>query len=158
MKVGKDAISITKVNVEPWTTYTIDGGVAEEVFPSIDGTDYASLSALQNAVKEKFSDEDVPSFTKPLNIRNQRDLSCKEYKRHYHMSNDSNYVLAIYEGVVRGNVKRSFELVNKLDAGKFFKRSTIFLVALNFVSSSIMIKDNPCNSCELQGFIIVISI
>jgi CRISPR-associated endonuclease Csn1 len=40
------------------------------------------------------------------------------------VSNDSNYVLAIYEGVVRGNVKRSFELVNKLDAGKFFKRST----------------------------------
>lgn len=31
LKVGKDAISITKVNVEPWTTYTIDGGVAEEV-------------------------------------------------------------------------------------------------------------------------------
>ena len=30
LKVGKDAISITKVNVEPWTTYTIDGGEAEE--------------------------------------------------------------------------------------------------------------------------------
>ena len=63
LKVGKDAISITKVNVEPWTTKDIDGGVAEEVFPSIDGTDYASLSALQNAVKEKFSDEDVTSVT-----------------------------------------------------------------------------------------------
>ena len=34
LKVGKDAISITKVNVEPWTTYTIDGGVAEEVTPT----------------------------------------------------------------------------------------------------------------------------
>lgn len=66
----------------------------------------------------------VPTVTKPLNIRNQRDLSRKEYKRQYHVSNDSNYVLAIYEGVVRGNVKRSFELVNKLDAGNFFKRST----------------------------------
>ena len=31
LKVGKDAISITKVNVEPWTTKEIDGGVAEEV-------------------------------------------------------------------------------------------------------------------------------
>ena len=30
LKVGKDAISITKVNVEPWTTKEIDGGVAEE--------------------------------------------------------------------------------------------------------------------------------
>ena len=33
LKVGKDAISITKVNVEPWTTKEIDGGVAEEVPP-----------------------------------------------------------------------------------------------------------------------------
>ena len=31
LKVGKDAISITQVNVEPWTTKEIDGGVAEEV-------------------------------------------------------------------------------------------------------------------------------
>ena len=31
LKVGKDAISITKVNVEPWTTKEIDGGVAEEI-------------------------------------------------------------------------------------------------------------------------------
>ena len=39
LKVGKDAISITKVNVEPWTTKEIDGGVAEEVVnPNIDGT------------------------------------------------------------------------------------------------------------------------
>lgn len=34
LKVGKDAISITKVNVEPWTTKEIDGGVAEEVIPN----------------------------------------------------------------------------------------------------------------------------
>ena len=31
LKVGKDAISITKVLVEPWTTKEIDGGVAEEI-------------------------------------------------------------------------------------------------------------------------------
>ena len=31
LKVGKDVISITKVNVEPWTTKEIDGGVAEEI-------------------------------------------------------------------------------------------------------------------------------
>ena len=34
LKVGKDAISINKVNVEPWTTKEIDGGVAEEVIPN----------------------------------------------------------------------------------------------------------------------------
>lgn len=66
----------------------------------------------------------VPTVTKPLNIRKHRDVSSKEYKREYHVANDSNYVLAIYEGVVKGNVKRSFELVNNLDAGSFFKRST----------------------------------
>ena len=33
LKVGKDVISITQVNVEPWTTKEIDGGVAEEVPP-----------------------------------------------------------------------------------------------------------------------------
>ena len=33
LKVGKDAISITKVLVEPWTTKEIDGGIAEEVPP-----------------------------------------------------------------------------------------------------------------------------
>ena len=39
LKVGKDAISITKVNVEPWTTKEIDGGMAEEVVnPNIDAT------------------------------------------------------------------------------------------------------------------------
>ena len=39
LKVGKDAISITKVNVEPWTTKEIDGGMAEEeVNPNIDAT------------------------------------------------------------------------------------------------------------------------
>ena len=63
LKVGKDVVAISSVTVEGWVEMEIDGGVAEEVFPSIDGTDYASLSALQNAVKEKFSDEDVTSVT-----------------------------------------------------------------------------------------------
>ena len=63
LKVGKDVVSIDDVTVADWEEEDIDGGVAEEVFPSIDGTDYASLSALQNAVKEKFSDEDVTSVT-----------------------------------------------------------------------------------------------
>ena len=71
LKVGKDAISITKVNVKPWITKEIDGGVAEEVLPSIDGTNYASLSALQNAVKVKFSDENVTSITLDGNVTDE---------------------------------------------------------------------------------------
>ena len=53
LKVGKDAISITKVNVEPWTTKEIDGGVAEEVkLPAvIDGN--TTAETLQYAISEK---------------------------------------------------------------------------------------------------------
>ena len=66
----------------------------------------------------------VPTVTKPLNIRIHRDQSTKDYKRNVHVSNDSNYLLAVYEGCVKGKIKRSYELINKLDAGGFFKRST----------------------------------
>ena len=53
LKVGKDAISITKVNVEPWTTKEIDGGMAEEVkLPAvIDGN--TTAETLQYAISEK---------------------------------------------------------------------------------------------------------
>ena len=71
LKVGKDVVSIDDVTVADWEEEEIDGGVAEEVFPSIDGTDYASLSALQNAVKEKFSDEDVTSVTLDGNVADE---------------------------------------------------------------------------------------
>ena len=71
LKVGKDVVSIDEVTVADWNEEDIDGGVAEEVFPSIDGTDYASLSALQNAVKEKFSDEDVTSVTLDGNVSDE---------------------------------------------------------------------------------------
>ena len=55
LKVGKDAISITKVNVEPWTTKEIDGGVAEEVkLPAvIDGN--TTAETLQNAIAAKLA-------------------------------------------------------------------------------------------------------
>lgn len=66
----------------------------------------------------------VPSVKNPLHIRRHRDESLKEYKRQFHVANDMNYCMAIYEGMVRGKVKRDFELVNNLDAAKFFKRST----------------------------------
>ena len=47
LKVGKDAISITKVNVEPWTTKEIDGGVAEEVL-LLASTETELIAALEN--------------------------------------------------------------------------------------------------------------
>jgi len=64
------------------------------------------------------------SVRNPLNIRKHRDLSTKEYKQQFHVANDSNYIMAIYEGLVKGKVKREFEIVNMLDAANYFKTST----------------------------------
>ncbi len=66
----------------------------------------------------------TPSVTNPLNIRNQRNQSQHEYKRTYHVTNDRNYMLAIYIGKDnKGKEKREFELVNNLDAAAYYKRS-----------------------------------
>lgn len=59
----------------------------------------------------------TPSVTNPLHIRSHRDVSVKEYRQQFHVANDSNYVMAIYEGEdKKGKIKRSFDLVNNIDA------------------------------------------
>jgi CRISPR-associated endonuclease Csn1 len=59
----------------------------------------------------------VPSVTNPIHLKPQRDLSVKEYKQYYHVANDANYCLAIYEGTDnKGKTKRSYKLVNNLEA------------------------------------------
>lgn len=66
----------------------------------------------------------TPSVTKPLNIRQQRDVSPKEYKQQYHVTNDSNYLLALYIGKdKRGKEKREFELINMLQTVQYFRTS-----------------------------------
>lgn len=66
----------------------------------------------------------TPSVTKPLNIRQQRDVSPKEYKQQYHVTNDSNYLLALYIGKdKRGKEKREFELINMLQTAQYFRTS-----------------------------------
>lgn len=66
----------------------------------------------------------TPSVTNPLNIRKHRDESEKEYKRQFHVANDSNYALAMYIGKdTKGKEKRDFELVNMIDAAGFYKTS-----------------------------------
>ncbi len=68
-----------------------------------------------------------PSVTNPLHIKKQRDTSRrkpKPHKEHYHVVNDSNYIMAIYEGKNhRGKTVRDFHLVNNFDAGRFFRPS-----------------------------------
>lgn len=66
----------------------------------------------------------APSVTKPLNIRQQRDVSSKEYKQQYHVTNDSNYLLALYIGKdKKGKEKREFEIINMLQTAQYFKTS-----------------------------------
>lgn len=64
------------------------------------------------------------SVTNPLHIRQQRDLSVKDYKQQYHVANDRNYMMALYVGRdKRGKEKRDFELINMLDAAAYYKTS-----------------------------------
>lgn len=66
----------------------------------------------------------TPSVTNPLNIRQQRDQSPKEYKQQYHVMNDRNYMLALYIGKdKKGKEKRDFELINNLQAANFYRKS-----------------------------------
>ena len=66
----------------------------------------------------------MPSVTQPVLLKRHRDVSEKEYKRDYHVVNDSNYCMAIYEGTdKRGKIKRTFEVLSNLEAAKYFKLS-----------------------------------
>ena len=55
LKVGKDAISINKVNVVPWTTKEIDGGAAEEDLSNTVDATTMSADALNAAVTNLLS-------------------------------------------------------------------------------------------------------
>lgn len=64
LNVGKDKVEVRTVTVEPWGNGgTLESGVAEEKFLSIDGTVYNSASELQDAVKNYLSQEGVTSVT-----------------------------------------------------------------------------------------------
>lgn len=64
LNVGKDKMEVSTVSVVPWGTGAdIEDGVANEYLPNIEGTEYASLTDLQDAVKDKLSQEGVTSVT-----------------------------------------------------------------------------------------------
>lgn len=67
----------------------------------------------------------APTVTQPIHLKKHRDLSDKKYKQDYHVANDGNYCMAIYEGAdAKGKIKRSFKTVSNLDAARYFKAST----------------------------------
>lgn len=57
----------------------------------------------------------TPTITNPIALKDHRDLSEKDYKRKYYVSNDSNYCMAIY-----GKEKPSFKLFSILSAVNHF--------------------------------------
>ena len=49
-------------------------------------------------------------------------LSKKDYKQHYHVTNEENYCMVVYEGKdKKGKLDRAYELINFLEAGNFYK-------------------------------------
>ena len=121
--------SLTDFDSESELENIVDQAVKEKIKAAVAGKNFkAAIAEPIFMNKEKgirinkvrcYAD----SVKNPLHIRQQRDLSDKEYKQQFHVVNDSNYMLAIYEGEVKGKVKRDFVLVNNITAASFFKRS-----------------------------------
>ena len=67
----------------------------------------------------------TPSVTSPIRLKKQQMLSRFDYKQDYYVVNDGNYCMAIYEGEdARRRIKRSFRIVNNLEAAKFYNGKT----------------------------------
>ena len=66
------------------------------------------------------------SVTDPIHIRQQRDLSKHEYKRTFHVNNETNDHFLIYEGKnTKGETCRSFSVISNIEAAKRYNsRST----------------------------------
>lgn len=66
------------------------------------------------------------SVKKPLEIKEHSALSKSrhEHKQKVYGQNDENYAMAIYEGIdKKGKIKRSYEAINLMNAGQYFKFS-----------------------------------
>ncbi len=65
----------------------------------------------------------TPAVKNPLpNFKKHRDLSKQKYKQKFNVVNDENYCMAIYEGGNKnGKTIREFELVNMLQAGRYYR-------------------------------------
>ncbi|MCI6827831.1 MAG: CRISPR-associated protein Csn1 [Prevotella sp.] len=125
--VRRDLSSFEKMSeveniVDETVKEKVKAAIAEKGFKeAVSGTIYMNEEKGIVIKKVRCFANDVK---KPINIRHQRDLSTKEYKRQYHVKNDGNYMLAIYEDIVKGKVRRDYELVKTIEAAEFYRRST----------------------------------
>lgn len=107
----------------------VDDAVRQTILNAVEGKDFKKALAEPIYMNEskgiliKKVRCFTPSVTKPLHIRTQRDESRKEYKRQIHVTSDGNYCMAIYEGEVKGKMRRTYEIVNMIDAAAYFKKS-----------------------------------
>src|SRR5574344_652816 len=108
----------------------VDDVVREKVKKAVDakGIKQAVAEGILKQEEKKIPIKKVriftPSVTSPIHLKKHRemDLSKDEYKQDYYVANDSNYLMAIYEGTdERGKVKRDFKLFTNLEAAKYFK-------------------------------------
>lgn len=108
----------------------VDDVVREKVRKAVEAN---GISALQGIVwmneEKKIPIKKVRLFatavTNPLILKEQRFSSDMEYKRNYYVANESNYAMAVYEGKdAKGKTKRSFKLVNNLEAVRLKKNGT----------------------------------
>ena len=67
----------------------------------------------------------TPTVTNPIRLKGHRDKSVHKHKRFFHVKNDGNYCMAIYEGNNdKGKVIRSYKLVNNLEAVNYYNGKT----------------------------------
>ena len=67
----------------------------------------------------------TPSITSPIHLKKHQMLSRFDHKQEYYVANDGNYCMAIYEGSdAKGKTKRTFQIVNNLEAAKFYNGKT----------------------------------
>lgn len=58
-----------------------------------------------------------PTVTDPIHLKPHSHLSEHEHKQSYHVMNDGNHMVTIYEGIdKKGNMKRDFSIINMIQA------------------------------------------
>lgn len=110
--------------VDPEVRLRIEKAVKADGFETVKSTDYTVWMNREKGIPIRKVRIFTPSVTQPIALKKQRDLSDKEYKQDYHVANDGNYCMAIYEGRdKKGKTKRTFELVSNFEAAQYFKAS-----------------------------------
>jgi CRISPR-associated endonuclease Csn1 len=61
-------------------------------------------------------------ITNPIQLKRHRDNSRLIYKQNIYVANDSNYCIALYEGIIKGKIKRNFKILKNIEASKLYNK------------------------------------